>query len=69
MISIPYKLTTDKSTAVNPDVHWLDVKEFPPPACSKLLVINRAYGVAHLSQYRHEDGWTHWAPLPTFKKV
>ena len=38
----------------------------PPPAGVKLLLINRANGVACLSVYQAKHQWTHWAGLPHF---
>lgn len=61
------KPTHDKQATVNTDWHWLDVHTYPPPLGSKLLLINRAAGVALLGQYTADAWWTHWAPLPTFR--
>ena len=62
------KETTDKAAVVDTEYHWLDAKEHPPPLNVKMLCINRAQGVATLSYWVTAFGWTHWSPLPTFKK-
>lgn len=61
------KQTNDKAAVVDTGYHWLDAKEYPPPS-GKLQCINRAHGVALISTWRDEFGFTHWAPLPTFKE-
>jgi hypothetical protein len=63
-----HKLTYDGAAAVDTGNHWRDAKEFPPPLSAKMLLIDRRLGVAVLGSWRVSDGWTHWAPLPTFKK-
>jgi hypothetical protein len=32
------------------------------------LLIDKRLGVAVLGSWRDADGWTHWAPLPTFDR-
>jgi hypothetical protein len=63
-----HKLTYDGAAAVDTGNHWRDAKEFPPPLSAKMLLIDKKLGVAVLGSWRAADGWTHWAPLPTFKK-
>jgi hypothetical protein len=63
-----HKLTHDRAAAVDTGTHWLDAKALPPPQGPKMLMIDKALGVAVLGSWRANDGWTHWAPLPTFKK-
>ena len=36
---------------------------------AKMLLIDKKLGVAVLGTWRTADGWTHWAPLPTFDKA
>ena len=62
------KTSTDKAAVVDTEYHWLDAKEYPPPLSKKILCINKHHGVASLSPWVSAFGWTHWAPLPTFKK-
>lgn len=61
------KTTNDRAAMVDTAVHWISVREAPPPTGPKLLLINRKLGVAVLGQYTKAAGWTHYAPLPTFK--
>jgi hypothetical protein len=63
-----HKLTHDRAAVVDSGNHWRDAKEFPPPLSAKMLLIAKSRGVAVLGDWRDADGWTHWAPLPTFKK-
>lgn len=60
--------TSNKAAIVDKDYHWIDAKETPPPGGMKMLMIDRRLGVAVLGSWRDSDGWTHWCPLPTFKK-
>ena len=60
--------TSNKSAMVDKDYHWLDAKENPPPNGPKMLMIDKKLGVAVLGTWRDNDRWTHWCPLPTFKK-
>jgi hypothetical protein len=61
------KTTSDGAAAVDTEVRWIPIAERMPPSGAKLLLINRKYGVAHISIYRKADDWTHWAGLPKFK--
>lgn len=60
------KLNTDKSAAVNQHLVWLSIDDHPPPVGAKLLLINRANGVAVLGIYQAKHQWTHWQGLPNF---
>ena len=60
------KLTHDKAAAVDPGYHWIPVGTDTPRG-TKLQLISRPHGVAVYGQYQPNQGWTHWAPLPTFK--
>ena len=62
------KLNTDKSAAVNQQLVWLSIDEVPPPVGAKLLLINRANGVAVLGVYQAKHQWTHWQGLPKFQE-
>ena len=59
--------TANKAAVVQEDHFWIDAKVNPPPRGSKLLCINRRQGVAVLSDWREDFGFTHWAALPRFK--
>ena len=62
------KQTTDKAAVVDTEFHWIAVEDQPPPISTKLLLINRDYGTAVIGIWMPSTWWTHWAPLPTFKK-
>lgn len=48
--------------------HWIPIDENAPLG-TKVQLINARAGVATYGQIFSRDGWwTHWAPLPTFKK-
>ena len=62
------KTTTDKAAVVDTEYHWIDASKHPPPRGSKLLCINKHYGVAVFSVWVPAFGFTHWSPVPTFPK-
>ena len=59
-------LDSTRSAAVDLGHCWIDIDDQPPPTGVKLLLINRANGVACLSIYQAKHQWTHWAGLPRF---
>lgn len=59
--------TTNKAAVVDKDYHWFDIKTNPPPNGPRMLLINRRYGVAVISNFAKDNHWTHWCPLPTFE--
>lgn len=62
------KETHDKAATVDSQYHWRPIDE-DTPIGTKVQLINRRYGVATYGQvYSSDTFWTHWAPLPTFKK-
>ena len=62
-----YRLTADRAAAVAPGWHWLPINEHTPRG-SKVMLINRRYGVAHIGLHTAaDDFYDFWAPLPTFK--
>lgn len=63
------KVNAARSAAVNQNTFWISVDETPPPAGVKLLLINRANGVACLGTYTARHQWTHWQGLPKFEEV
>ena len=62
------KTTSDNAAVVDTEFHWVDVNARQPPLGTKILVINKTYGVATIGLWQRSSWWTHWAPLPTFKK-
>jgi hypothetical protein len=61
------KLTADRSAAVDQAYFWLPVGDGTPRGC-KVQLINQRLGVAVYGSYQPGSPWTHWAPLPKFKK-
>jgi hypothetical protein len=64
-------LNGNKTVAIDPEYHWLEIDK-DTPRCVKLQLINKAAGVAvygvYLDPYCTDPYFTHWAPLPTFRK-
>lgn len=63
-----HKLTADGAAAVTPDIKWLPIDDFTPVG-ARMLLIERAQGVAYVRSHQRDDGFDHWHPLPTFAKV
>lgn len=64
-----HRISSDRAAAVSPNVHWIPIERETPPRGVKLQLIDRKRsGVAVYSIYLAGSDWTHWAPLPTFKK-
>ena len=62
------KDTNDKAATVDTEYHWRLI-DADTPRGTKLQLINRRAGVATYGQIFGSDSfWTHWAPLPSFKK-
>ena len=56
-----------RSVAVDREYYWRSIESCPHGV--KVQLINRRYGVATYGQYSKKEGWwTHWAPLPVFRK-
>lgn len=60
-------IDSTRTAAVDQGHCWIDIDKQQPPTGVKLLLINRANGVACLSIYQAKHQWTHWAGLPTFR--
>ena len=61
-------LTHDKIAVIDRDYHWIRIDENTPRG-AKLQLIDIKSGAACYGQLFHNNTfWTHWAPLPTFKK-
>lgn len=59
---------SDRTAVVDRTYHWLPIDANTPRGC-KLQLIRKDDGVAHYGQlFSGDKHWTHWAPLPTFKK-
>ena len=62
------KATTDRAALVDTEFHWIKIEHRPPPISAKVLLINRDYGTAVIGIWDRGQWWTHWAPLPTFRR-
>ncbi len=63
------KTTSDRMALVDVNHHWKPIdKNNPPPLGVKLLLIERRFGVAVISNYQPDSTWTHYAGLPTFER-
>jgi hypothetical protein len=63
-------MTTDstKTAAIDRQYHWLPIDKDTPIGV-KVQLINKAAGVASYGAHKRGDTfYTHWSPLPTFKK-
>ena len=61
-------LTHDRTTAIDREYHYRPI-DANTPLGVKMLLISKAYGVAVISALgSSQTHFTHWAPLPTFKK-
>lgn len=60
------KPNTNRTAAVNRRLPWIPVGPDTPRGV-RLLVINRAAGVATFAQYEPGSEWTHWQGLPYFE--
>lgn len=58
--------STDGAATVNTELHWIPVAERQPGTGQKVLVIDRAAGVARIDNYNPRSGVTHWQALPTW---
>lgn len=60
-------INASKTVAVDREYYWLPIASCPHGV--KVQLINEKYGVAVYGQYRPKEAfWTHWAPLPVFRK-
>jgi hypothetical protein len=60
--------STDGAAAVNTELHWIPVAHSQPGRGQRVLVINKADGVARIDAYSPASQITHWQALPTFRR-
>lgn len=55
--------------AVDHNYKYKKCSDHPPPLGKKVILINKAAGVAQLGEFHkvYSEYWTHWAYLPTFE--
>lgn len=63
-----HKFTYDKAAVVTTKTKWLPI-DSNTPLGSKMILIDRSQGIAHLRIHLKDDGFTHWHPLPTFEET
>lgn len=64
---MPSEVDSSRSAAVDREYYWRPIASCPYGV--KVQLINRRYGVAIYGKHApKEKFWTHWAPLPVFKK-
>ena len=62
-----HKISSDGAAAVAPDVKYLPVDEYTPTGV-KMILAERAQGIAYIRTRRKGDGFDLWFPLPTIDK-
>ncbi|MCE2983412.1 MAG: hypothetical protein LW832_07585, partial [Parachlamydia sp.] len=63
-----YKQSSDGCAIVDADYHWIEIND-DTPINAMMLLINKHSGVLHKGTHNKLNNFfTHWAPLPTFKK-
>ena len=61
-------INSDGSAVVSYDLHWKPIDDSTPRGV-KMMLISDKYGIAQISIYSPTNKYfTHWHPLPTFKK-
>jgi hypothetical protein len=61
------EIDSSSTVAVDREYYWQPIATCPMGV--KVQLVNKGYGVAVYGQYRpKETFWTHWAPLPVFRK-
>jgi hypothetical protein len=60
-----HKLTHDNAAVVAPAIKWMPIDEHTPIG-SKMLLIEKAQGIAYLRVHHKGDGFTHWHALPVW---
>jgi hypothetical protein len=62
-------INSDNTAAIDRAYHWMPIDQHTPVGV-KLQLIREDAGVAQYGKYKRGDTFfTHWSPLPTFKKV
>jgi len=61
-------INSDGEAVVSYDLHWKPIDESTPRGV-KMLLISQKYGITSVGIHISNDKYfTHWHPLPTFKK-
>ena len=62
-----YKINTDHTAAVDTQVYWRTIDADTPQGV-KVQLINQKAGVATYGVVQRGGFFTHWAPMPRFRK-
>ena len=62
-----HKLNKDQSVAIDPERKWIPIGPFTPVGV-RMLLIDEKQGIAYIRQHTKSDQFTHWSPIPTFRK-
>lgn len=63
-----HKISSDGAASITLNCKWLLIDRNTPRGV-KMMLISEKYGIAQISIYSPNDKYfTHWHPLPTFKK-
>jgi hypothetical protein len=63
---VSHKLNRDQSAVVTPKFKWLPIDDATPIG-ARMLLIERRQNICYVRTHQRGDGFTHWAPLPTFE--
>lgn len=58
----------DGTVAIDREYHWIPIDENTPRGCKLQLICKRSNVATYGVVFSDDTYWTHWAPLPTFKK-
>ena len=58
---------SENAVAVDPDYHWRPINNDTPQGV-KMLLIDKSHGVATIGIYTKGCTWSHWVPLPKFRR-
>ena len=62
-----HRPSTDRAATVSNEVHWIEI-DATTPRGTKVWLINKDAGSATQGQYDGSNFFTHWHPLPRFRK-
>lgn len=67
LVTPTFSISTDTTAVVSNDAFWIPI-DANTPRGKKLWLINKPAGSATQGQYDLDPFWTHYFPLPRFKK-
>jgi len=63
-----HKISSDGAAAIAPEIKYLPVNDHTPVGV-KMILAERAQGIAFIRTRRKGDGFDLWLPLPTIPAV